>query len=654
MSQVTNTPIPVTGPQGMQPLDQTEGPGVQQPVVAQPPPLRTPQEVLAESQQRFPQANEKQLRGESGIPTLTGTQMDTLYELAAQKGPQGMATVLLETGGSLKVALMPTEGVPGPDQTANIQGYVREGQALYERIMGGDMEVPRGKDEVAKIMWFLQALGSSKASESSGGNPPVPALFKEGAFSIEDPEHRLEGFLASCNSYKRESSHLSGFQGQPGCHPRGVDIRGVPMPNGRKTVLFARMPGSTEVAKNGDPNMGDKGFLFLKIEPHGCRGFSFGGTGRAGEQAGLGKSVKRFFANLADSIGHAFGFTRSLGQRIGLVAIDGQNNRERVPSDVKELYTGFTKQISALQKNGSEEVRKAGQDLANLLARNAPLSSTGGIRVMIQNLEQAKTLYLGLPQELRDDPALASLGQRLDDALLMLRNHGDHAQYRIGNEVILMSGDTGISNATRVERPDHQITRQGGLSDENKGLVLAGMRYILSNIDNKKDVVQFEKDSLRSAYRLGMNGDEHPVTHDVELAKQTVLDLADGDQRIADSLMTIANQSIAEPLTSAMVKEGIMSSLSMISPGSVDNYQISRLPDTPQGAKVFRVGYSFDQPVGTNGKLPTLGGMIDVDQEQTRVSGQMFMQITFHPNGSIEPVFDGEPSFSFTLTPARK
>lgn len=653
MSTVSNPPIPVTGLQGPQPpAHQPVAGGPQQPAPVPGPPLRTPQEVLAESRQRFPHMDERILRGTLGIP-LNRAMSDMVHLIAERPPVQGAVPVLLQTGGAFTMALMPSAGVPGPDQALNIQRYVREGQDLYNRIMAGEVNVPHGKDEVAKVMWFLQALASSKASESSGVRPPVPALFKEGAFSVEDPDHLLEQFLFTANSYERSSSHLSEFQNQPGCRPRGVDIRGVPMPNERKTVLFARMPASGEAANAASPNMGDKSFLFIKMEPHGCRGFSAQGTGRAGEQAGFFKGVKRFFANIADTLGHIFGFARSVGQRQGLMGIDGQNNRERVPSDVKERYAGLTERVRSLQQSGTAEVRAMGERLAAILGRNAPLSSTGGIRMMLTNLDEARNLYRDLSRDLPETPDLA-LDQMFDDVLIMLRGHGDHPEYRIGNEIILMRDETHIAEATAVQRPDRPITRQGVMSGEDQQVLLAGLRYTLADIDNQDKVLQFELDSHRGTYHLGRAGQERPVSNNADLAKATVLALADGDERIARSLMTLANQSFAEPVTNILAREGLKSAQIYMMLGGPTAYHIARQPDTPQGAQVYRVGATLDSPIGNeHGELSTLNReIITVDRANSRVSGQMWMQVTFHPNGAIELVFDGEPSFAFTLTPA--
>ncbi|MDR2935480.1 MAG: hypothetical protein LBV70_06365, partial [Candidatus Adiutrix sp.] len=490
MSEIAIQAPVVTGPPEIQPAGGQALPQGQPPVL-QPPPLRTPQEVLAESRQRFPQADERVLRGEMGIPGPTNRQLDLLEGLSRHP-LEGLAPVFIGQGRDFKAALMPTAGVPGPNPGLTIQLYVKEGEALYKRIMNGDEAVPHGKDEVAKVMWFLQALGSAKASESSGRRPPAPALFKAGAFSLEDPGRRLERFLTAANSYERKSSHLDAFQGHPGCQPRGVDIRGVPMPHERQTVLFARMPGANEVHNTAAPNMGPKGMLFLKMEEHGCRGLSLKGTGRAGEGPPSGlKKASRFFANIRDWLGHAFNFIGSLRRRNGL---EGQDNRERIPGGVKTLYADL--------QNGAKAL---GQGFENLLNRDDPLSKTGGLRVMIRNLEDLRAQFQARP-ELRAQEPFAAFGPRLDDAVTLLRNRGDHPELRIGNEIILTSEEMKVGQPVPLLRPSQPFTQEGTIDPQTREVLLAGYRYALANIDQREDIEQFEKDANRDTYRVGPSG----------------------------------------------------------------------------------------------------------------------------------------------------
>ncbi|MDL2291506.1 hypothetical protein LJC09_05350, partial [Desulfovibrio sp. OttesenSCG-928-F20] len=159
----------------------------------------TPQQTLTESKKNIPQVNEKVLVGKGLPPIKTAPKLSISLGETTQKGK---VAILLGTGDNQRLALMPTKGVPGKNPKT-ILNLVTEGQTLFNRIMNGD-KVPQGKESIAKLMWYLQALGSAKASLSSSGDPKAaPAMFKEGAFSIEDPDHRLETYLQNCNSYKR-------------------------------------------------------------------------------------------------------------------------------------------------------------------------------------------------------------------------------------------------------------------------------------------------------------------------------------------------------------------------------------------------------------------------------------------------------------------
>lgn len=401
---------------------------------------RSPQQVLAESKQTFPQVDKKMLQG-GGLPPMKGSVLSSVSLGVAPR--KGEVAILLGTGDTARVAIMPTKGVPGKNQGAAILKLVAEGQALFNQIMNNE-KAPRGKEQIAKLMWFLQALGSSKAAISSGGGPKAdPALFKEGAFSIADPDRRLESYLRDSNSYGRSSSHLKKFQKIPDCKARGVDVRGVCTPNARKTVLFARMPDKTDAGVGGAPHMGEK-FLFLKMEPHGCRGLSKHGTGGPNSTTGDGKSARRFFANLKDWIGHLGGFLKSSGQRSGAAAIVGQNNRERIPKNVKKQY-----------KKLMEKSTKLLGGKISALGKDKPLSSTGGIRVMIRNLENAL-------KETRDNPRLdnkdkllngKTVRQNMVDTLALLRTHGDHLEHRFGSEVIFTSDELNLARSATITAP---------------------------------------------------------------------------------------------------------------------------------------------------------------------------------------------------------
>ncbi|GHU22246.1 hypothetical protein FACS189488_02420 [Betaproteobacteria bacterium] len=335
---------------------------------------------------------------------------------------------------------MPTAGLqtpPAPE--TQIQSLVRQGQSVYQHIMANDMPndmPPVNSANVNALMWFLQAQGSAKAAVSAGVEGS--ALFQEGAFQIEDPHHRLENWLnSSPDSYSRSSSHLAGFQAEGEAYrPRGLDARGEATPNERRTILFQRLPDRADGGRtvSGAPRL-DRPMLFLKMEPHGCRGLGLH-SGRPGETAsGFFGRIKNFFSNLGDWLGHAGGFAGTVLRAIGLQST-GQNNRERLPSDLTRDYKALTKQAADVS-----EALGPGYRYLKDLNNGQPLSDSGGLRVMRENIrtalseDDAKTSVtngaLAMPPDLRH--SLEEFLARID--------RFDNPDMRIGCEVILTEDD---------------------------------------------------------------------------------------------------------------------------------------------------------------------------------------------------------------------
>ena len=274
---------------------------------------------------------------------------------------------------------------------------------------------------------------------------------------------------------------------------------------------------------------------------------------------------------------------------------------------------------------------------------------------MIANLEEAQRILTTAPLAPTDDlqaPLMQSeteaLGGQITSLLTMLRQHGDHPEYRIGNEVILMQDEMRVGDMTTMQQGSTNV--QGGMSDTHKEITLAGLRYMLANIDNKDDIVMFAKDTHRGVYRMGMQGHEQTISHDTPLAKQTVLELTGGNERIAKALMSITHQGLMAPLTAALADVSLANSQCFITPGNTGNYQITRLADNPEGTQVYRIGSTFDSPLTS---APTIrDSLITMDPNSSKVSGEVWLQVTCHPNGVFEPVFDGEPSFAYQFTKA--
>jgi hypothetical protein len=203
-----------------------------------------------------------------------------------------------------------------------------------------------------------------------------------------------------------------------------------------------------------------------------------------------------------------------------------------------------------------------------------------------------------------------------------------------------------------VQPPTVQsLTHQGTIDKESQELILAGYRHVLANIDQKDQVRAFELDSHRGIFHIGPSGEERPINRNTQTAKAALLTLADNDPRIAKALMTMTHQGLAEPLANAMTQDSFKSLQLFIGLGRAGDYQISRLPDGLGGAKIFRVGTTIVNDMGTNG-IVNGPGWNEVRVDNSRVTGQIELEVTFYPNGAIEPKFHGDTSFGFTFNRA--
>ncbi len=346
---------------------------------------------------------------------------------------------------------MPTAGVSGENVGAKIQQFVREGEAIYTNILNGGYDgVQPHKQETAKLMWFLQALGSQNANTSNGS--AQSGMFREGAFMIADPDGKLEAFLTQANSYDRKSSHMKEFQkcGSEFKH-HGVDLRNVETPNERQTVLFARLPTHAEVAASPmnstlPRGANDTRMLFVKMESHGCRGLSFKGSGTPipdGESPNIGKGIKRFFLNAKDFMGHSLGFAKSLYQRFGGGTQPANNNKERLPSEVKTDYQTLIKFLKAVATQSSVTETPGGAESLQMLISTLELNGPKGTSTGINQMHEALGMALDQCAAYRtnhslSDGVLGHIMREITETDTRITAGRSHLEQRIGNEVILM------------------------------------------------------------------------------------------------------------------------------------------------------------------------------------------------------------------------
>jgi hypothetical protein len=455
--------------------------------------------------------------------------------------PDPNLTAISMSGG--RVALMPNNN--GHLSASDIINMVHRGRDIYSQVMDNTFPLPPGKEDIALVSWYLQSLGASKASVSAVAGAAHAGNFREGAFTIEDPSGRLKNFLDSANSYERPSSHLTGFQNLPGGHPRGVDIRGVEMPHDRRTILYQAIPPE----ETGGRNM-----LFLKMEPHGCRGLSFNGTGHRPEVEAqmtffskLGRSISRFFSNIHDFVGHAFGFIGSLARRAGGAA--DVNNRERVSSALARGFKAKVQDLSALAGDSP--------DLKALAARLDAVdvgSTTGGVhRVLaatssaLQELER----FAGVPGGAEMSAALTRYRAEV------LEQSGDHPELRFGNEVILTAGEMDIGQAHPITRPENgPISSSQRLVEAERESMQALLQHYLTLESSEQDfyISAHADDFLRSseflvtdattqnqAARTIYNAVDHPDPQErLSSVRETLLQL--GGPEFMRGMQTILHQ----------------------------------------------------------------------------------------------------------------
>jgi hypothetical protein len=293
------------------------------------------------------------------------------------------------------------------DMPRMLQDRLERGFRLWDGIRNGSVHGPATAENIRDLTTFLMAKAQEKG-----------ATFSEGAFSIEDPGHRLRDFLdSSPEVYQRPSSHIDGFQSVPGGGHRGIDmLDGPSLPYGKATVLYGAMNAGTEGLPGSDR-------LFLKMEDHGCR-LSSGSVRR--DPGGPADRPMRFLRDLQQTLGHAMGFFRTVlrglsGGRLFPNAPDSR--KERIPTGLSRQYTGLIDTLARAGKN----------DLADLLRAGDPTSKSQGLRTMVANLDAV------LAQDTLTEGERAAVKDLRDT----IAARYDHLDVRIGDEIVLNLDELG-------------------------------------------------------------------------------------------------------------------------------------------------------------------------------------------------------------------
>ncbi|MDR3204205.1 MAG: hypothetical protein LBV23_05630 [Deltaproteobacteria bacterium] len=360
----------------------------------------------------------------------------------AQSQNNNLVKVML---GDDRVALMPTHN--GKYSPQEIVDFIKEGELIYEKIQKGEFsnyQVKQsppvvGEREIAKLMWFLQALAASKASLSATGNNKEAKEFKTGAILISDPSGHLSHFLNLANSYQRASDHFPQYQEyfDPRQHTvvnyyaRAVDVFTQDTPYGARSLLYQKLPLHEPI-----PNAN---LLYLKFEPYGDRGLSFQETGysAADIQAnhklrsapGFFGALKRFFANFKESL--ACIFSRNPDRR----AVNaGDHNLERVPNWLVKENRKF---VADLKKR-----YKTHRDLKTIINEldddTDELNKTGIYQARLALKKAYRSASLLFDCDFKQD----FLEQLKQFNHQLLTRVGDNSNIRFGQEVILTKEDS--------------------------------------------------------------------------------------------------------------------------------------------------------------------------------------------------------------------
>ena len=622
--------------------------------------LPSPAEVLRESQSRFPQVDVKILTGALSLPTISGAEVRQLSALRAQQPQAGVFPVLVSLGeGKPRVAWMPTSGgrLADPNEKARIQEHIEAGKVVFERVMNGGYDNNRPGDarSITDLMWYLQALALAKAPESTGSNSPNARRPGNEGMMVEDPDGRLEAFLAASGSYERGSPHMSEYQsiGQD-FQARGVDVRKTKTPFGQRGILFQRLPRDREIPQgSGLKGTGDKRMLFIKMEPHGCRGLAPRGGREPLQLQKIWNGFKRFFLNAMD-----------LFRRRGR-GVSGQRGSVdasilRSTSELsKTAWTSELKSLAEMDIDGvpPEQALAVKTQLRQVLESGDPLGNTGGIKQMLANIEQAKRVFMALPLEVK--AGMGDFPNRLDTLATVIRGGREHAELRVGNETVLLREDDITSLI--VSPLESWNTRdvyedRGRIPRETMEVTLAGMRYMIANIDHQDRVSAFELDVPRGTYYIKDRGQIMVCPKDPVAASQSVLDLTGGNQRLATILKSMAQQELTVDVALLMWNQGVATMGIAVTEGSLAEGQrwmaISRLEDDSDGTQQYTVEYKGDAYPTT---IPALDppGIISLDPQRSRIETSIVIRISVHPDGRIVPSFERPPNFSFSLTRMR-
>lgn len=296
------------------------------------------------------------------------------------------------------------KGMTHAEVQERLQEKINDGYKVYQDVTSGARKDGCTVEDMTNLMFFLQARGEDRQG----------SCFKDGAFSLPDPDNRIRNFLDSCpQAYQR-----SGSFPPDGTH-RGMDAYGSGskldqlLPHHMKTLHYCTLPSP-------DGQSGDR--IYLKMEPHG----SFLSRPKGGlDPDGPSRPMNRH--DIGASFKHVFQSTKTDGAK---------TFTERMPAAIKNEYRELMRGLSG--------------DYARILDEGKPFSPSGGIRVMLENALAILELdQHAQPSEKLTDQQRAKVLNFVD----RLHQKYPDPDIRVGNEIIFSEKELLQEPEPEVEPP---------------------------------------------------------------------------------------------------------------------------------------------------------------------------------------------------------
>ncbi|WDP83775.1 MAG: hypothetical protein HUN05_00155 [Desulfobacter sp.] len=191
--------------------------------------------------------------------------------------------------------------------------------------------------------------------------------------------------------------------------------------------------------------------------------------------------------------GHIKTTIRSIFKRITGSNTAPGTHKERIPGALKKGYKD-------LIKSTPKSLTAGGQNLRELLSQNKPTSSSGGMRIMSQNLDQAIGLLQG-SQAPGSQETLTAL-KAFKSANLHGTGEQDHMNLRFGSEVIFSQQElkTGFNNTmkTTVGELAQQIT-----SDVDHGVLMGSLQQeLIDGAKSDDSTMQINEHGVAESFHL--------------------------------------------------------------------------------------------------------------------------------------------------------